>query len=382
METKVYFHEIHLLRGYAILLTLIAHFNFVVPSGHLGYNYLIGNLFQFWGGVELFFVISGFVISASIIPNLSNNLSRGVKLKIVGDFYIKRLFRIVPLVLFWSSFTLLCSIYLNNTGLFGKPLEVYKHYIAVLTFTENVLITHSTLPQLSIYWSLAIEEQFYLLFPFFLLIVYSTRFRICILATFILLQFFVDRPARQDLLLSMTLRFDSIMWGVLLYLITQKIQENITVKQKLPTIARVFATLFLLFLLISIPVALKSLPIMTGMVALVCAGLVFLGSFNGNVIWFGPRWFEQIVEYFATRSFSIYLSHMPIFFLMSELACLYRNKCFKIGDNQMNISYDYVGFFIGLIACILISEISYQVLEKPSKKLGQNLVNRNFLTNK
>ena len=124
METKTYFREIHLLRGYATLLTLIADFNFIEPNGHLGYNYLAGKFFQFWGGVALFFVVSGFVISASLIPSLSNNPTQPAKFKIIGDFYIKRLFLILPLVIFWSSFTLFSSKYLNTTGLFGDLLEV------------------------------------------------------------------------------------------------------------------------------------------------------------------------------------------------------------------------------------------------------------------
>ena len=134
---------------------------------HAGFNTFAGGFV----GVDIFFVISGYLITSIIISELYSN-----KFSIV-NFYERRARRILPALFFMMfcclpfSWFLLSPIYLKD---FGQSL------IAVSTFSSNILFWHesgyfetaSELKPLLHTWSLAIEEQYYIIFPIFLMLVW------------------------------------------------------------------------------------------------------------------------------------------------------------------------------------------------------------------
>ncbi len=132
--------EIEHLRALAIILTLLAHLSFVSPYGNATYSYIVNNTFQFWGGVDLFFCISGFVISKTLISKIDSSKNE-IRKNIVKSFYIKRVWRIVPLSLFWILYIVLASIFFNNSGVFGGINETFKHALAAMFFYENIYLT-------------------------------------------------------------------------------------------------------------------------------------------------------------------------------------------------------------------------------------------------
>jgi peptidoglycan/LPS O-acetylase OafA/YrhL len=105
-----------------------------------------------WTGVDLFFVLSGFLISSQLFMSLRKTDTLELK-----SFYIKRAFRILPVYLFmlvlYFSFP-----YLRERGDLS-PLWKY------LTFTQNYGLDLSRYSTFSHAWSLCVEEQFYLVFP-------------------------------------------------------------------------------------------------------------------------------------------------------------------------------------------------------------------------
>ena len=144
--------EIDGLRAFAVSAVIINHFNKeILPNGYLG--------------VDIFFVISGFVITSSLYERQSKNF----KDFIIG-FYERRIKRLVPAL---SVFVLITSIaiclfqenpYLSLwtglTSLFGLS-NIYLWEKATDYFaqsTELNVFTHT--------WSLGVEEQFYMIFPF------------------------------------------------------------------------------------------------------------------------------------------------------------------------------------------------------------------------
>ncbi len=142
---------------------------FLVIVFHLFPNRLAGGFI----GVDIFFVISGFLISSIIFSGLELG-----KFSFV-DFYSRRICRIFPALLF----VLLASSVFGWYVLFiHEHMQLGKHIIGSTTFTSNfVLLTESgyfdnsadSKPLLHL-WSLAIEEQFYLLWP--LLLALAKRF--------------------------------------------------------------------------------------------------------------------------------------------------------------------------------------------------------------
>jgi peptidoglycan/LPS O-acetylase OafA/YrhL len=117
-----------------------------------------------WGhGVILFFVISGFLITG-ILLNQKEQVETGSTTfgKAIKTFYIRRFFRIFPIY-----YLLLFYLYYID---YPKARELF---VWLVTYTTNIYqgITNEYIGNFSHFWSLAIEEQFYILWPFLILLI-------------------------------------------------------------------------------------------------------------------------------------------------------------------------------------------------------------------
>lgn len=157
MHTKTTFihttrvNSLDILRSLAIILVIIFHYSFFVS--HKDNFGLISN--NGWIGVDLFFVLSGYLISNQIFKAL-----RLEKFSII-QFYIKRLFKTLP------NYYFVLALYFIIPSFAEKPmaLPLWKYII----FIQNFNLPVSGFSQS---WSLCVEEQFYLLFPFLALWLY------------------------------------------------------------------------------------------------------------------------------------------------------------------------------------------------------------------
>lgn len=142
-------------RGLAIFSVIIFHSS-LIPNQNFFDKLLHGMSLAGWAGVDLFFVLSGFLITGILLrtkgtPNFFFN------------FYMRRSLRIMPL---YYLFLVFFFYFVPQTVSFG---------FTYWTFLSNVLLSrlgHFQSAILDITWSLAVEEQFYLLWP---LIVWSTK---------------------------------------------------------------------------------------------------------------------------------------------------------------------------------------------------------------
>lgn len=167
------------LRAVAVLGVLFFHaFPKLVPGGFVG--------------VDIFFVISGYLISGIILEQLKSN-SFSIK-----DFYARRIRRIFPALL----------IVVMTTSIVGwwmlLPYEfeqLGKHILGAMGFISNFILwresgyfdTSVNYKQLLHLWSLGIEEQFYLIWPFILCLTYRKKFKtLHIVMTLMLLSFFLN----------------------------------------------------------------------------------------------------------------------------------------------------------------------------------------------
>jgi peptidoglycan/LPS O-acetylase OafA/YrhL len=133
-------------RGIAIFLVVLWHYGIpdVKPIPGTVDSYILQALSLSWSGVDLFFVLSGYLIGGILLDHIDEqNWSR--------VFYIRRFLRIVPL------YGLLIGV--------TYAADSRMPFIYYLTFTQNIWIAiHSYWPD-GVTWSLAVEEQFYVLLP-------------------------------------------------------------------------------------------------------------------------------------------------------------------------------------------------------------------------
>jgi peptidoglycan/LPS O-acetylase OafA/YrhL len=134
-------------RGVAILLVLLEH------AGQYGRFKDRTHFGQF--GVDIFFVLSGYIITTRLIRE--RDLSARIDLR---SFYLRRAFRILPLVILYLSALCLVSRSLNLGGVHWQELVGSLFFFRNYQFAANprgVYTAH--------FWSLSIEEQFYLVWP-------------------------------------------------------------------------------------------------------------------------------------------------------------------------------------------------------------------------
>ncbi len=162
--------EIDGLRAIAVIPVILFHAGFELFSGG-------------FVGVDIFFVISGYLITTIILTELEQNTFSLV------NFYERRARRILPALFL----VMIASLPFAWFWLFSADMKSFSEsLIAVSSFTSNILFWHqagywdtaSELKPLLHTWSLAVEEQYYLLFPLFLLLMWRFNKRI-MLSTFL-----------------------------------------------------------------------------------------------------------------------------------------------------------------------------------------------------
>ncbi len=147
------------LRGVAIILVLAFHgTNLAVEAGAPQFmRYLIRPVSLGWSGVDLFFVLSGFLIGGILLD------ARGSK-NYFRVFYTRRMLRILPLY-----FLVLAIGYgVSRSAKFEALIEPQMPWATCITLTQNFWIAahmKTLMGALVGTWSLAVEEQFYLLIP-------------------------------------------------------------------------------------------------------------------------------------------------------------------------------------------------------------------------
>lgn len=206
------------IRAIAFLLVYVSHIGLggIVPGGF---------------GVTIFFFLSGYLITT--LMRQESAKSGDISLK---AFYIRRAFRILPPM--YITLALTCFLVaigvssgpIGPGGILSSLLYVNNYYVLLAVLFGHVI----TLARgMSVLWSLAIEEQFYLLFPFVYMLFLKKKvprsvqgnllFAACLVALLwrILLVFAVHSPTSGPVpwtYIATDCRFDAIAWGCLLAL--------------------------------------------------------------------------------------------------------------------------------------------------------------------
>lgn len=136
------------LRALAIIIVFVYHYNmFGHPAGLYDYLGSWG-----WTGVDLFFVLSGFLIGGQLFAKIAKDARVSY-----GEFYFKRSLRILP------AYFAVLALYIAIPGF--KERSQLPPLWRMFTFTQNFGLDLSKEGAFSHAWSLCIEEQFYLFLP-------------------------------------------------------------------------------------------------------------------------------------------------------------------------------------------------------------------------
>ena len=344
--------DIQALRGIAVIGTVLAH---TAVAFHEWAPYL--PLWGFWTGVDLFLVISGFVISRSFVPELEASPHPWV---IARAFWIKRVYRLLPAAVFWASVLVLLTIFANKTGIFGPLPGVLADYVRALLYVENFPAVHISLGP---YWSLSLEEQFYLLLPLALILFTSIKRPIVLAALALGALLLYTIPAISEGMGYF--RFAPLLTGIILYRLTTT-----------PLYARLEPTW--------IRGPLKPLILIGLLGAMVFAGSIYWPYTHAPDVAGWDRWFVitgaatlivwlasydrgyaslpglgPLLRWIGNRSYSIYLLHVPVLLLTYEVAV------------RARLLDGWIDAPIAWIISLGLGAVSYRWIEIPSQQLGR-----------
>jgi len=213
--------ELDGLRGTAILLVIVCHYVASASNHSLGFwpSRVLNALAAGWSGVDLFFVLSGFLIGGILLDARDSP-------HYFRAFYMRRFYRILPLYYSWTL--LFAAVVLVAVNFFPGRLPVSFQDLLRLPiqifFLQNIFIgmPHFQWIWFVVTWSLAVEEQFYLIAPPLIRFLSRRRFVAVLTLTVALaplLRFLLFRawnPPSYISVLFTPCRADALAWGMLL----------------------------------------------------------------------------------------------------------------------------------------------------------------------
>jgi peptidoglycan/LPS O-acetylase OafA/YrhL len=292
--------EIEGLRAIAVLAVLLFHLN--IPGFSGGFV-----------GVDMFFVVSGYLITKNIYRDLE---SEKFSFK---TFYLRRIYRLVPALLVTIAVTLVASSFILTPEHFAK---LGMSSVASVFSVSNFLFWSEagyfdeakTFKPLLHTWSLAVEEQFYLLWPILLFFLYSKgkKFRLLSLTILAIISLYATESFLSNhnamAFYWMPFRISEFAIGAVLVFSPRISCSSWWVS--------VVGGLGLALILVPI-VIYSEQTIFPGMMALLpCLGTALLIRFGGARIIF-PLLANHLFRHLGKISYSLYLVHWPVIVLVS-----------------------------------------------------------------
>ncbi|MFY1040041.1 acyltransferase family protein [Pantoea agglomerans] len=365
--------DIEILRAFAIIMVLVQHFPSLYFWSDHSFFAKVNTFISFWSGVDLFLCISGFVVSCSLIPLIDKCKNSGMSSsKTIAAFFTKRAFRLFPTSFLWIAIILALTFFYNISGAFGNVKWNIYQALSILTYNYNYLAAYMTdhgIPTtFGPFWSLNLEEQFYFIFPFFVLLTKKEN-RIPILIGLIAVQFFILRQGHPIL----NFRLDALSWGVVLAIMYMKsgmvnVDPTFLQNRKRSLLVTSF---LIIFLMVSIPDMHES-RFMVGFLGLASASLVFIASFNKGYI-FCPKAVRKVLLWVGSRSYAIYIIHMPVIYFIQESTVRYY---VSIGQGpSKTILLCAVMTLLALMMTVILVEMNFRMIEKPLRNYGRKLAN-------
>ncbi|QDK86442.1 acyltransferase family protein [Citrobacter amalonaticus] len=323
--------DINGLRAIAVIAVVLYHFG--IPGFDGGFS-----------GVDVFFVISGYLMTGIIFSRLD-----GSKFSVIG-FYMDRARRIIP-ALYFTCFCLLVigyflllpsdyqllSEHVKSSSLFYSNIQYFYDVNYFDTSSKEKWLLHT--------WSLSVEWQFYLIYPVFAFVLYKSVGRslasysvlIVALLSFAVSIYYANTNSSAGFYL-LTSRAWEMSVGGLVYLFPASLLTGRYAKMAGVTI--IIAASVLLNSDMAWPSYWALVPVLG------CAIVISAGDIKNILL------DNKVMQWLGKVSYSLYLTHWPVFVL-----------------------FNYLGFsgwlasFFGVALSIALSCISFYLVENPSRKI-------------
>lgn len=330
--------QVDLLRFMAIALVLCFHFDDILPWGFLG--------------VDVFFVISGYLVSKPLIASFENKNKINWR-----EFAIKRIFKILPSYFF---FLFVAYVIARLFILPEFPIEVFgrQEYLSFIFLYVNYTGTLSWI--FGHIWSLCIEEHFYIFLPLVFLLMYfvqkkfNQNFLIIILVSVIFSTIgfrIAGHHNGSDTFSATHMRMDALVYGVLISLFEYR--NRLNQFKYVGIICFVMGLVTLVCGYYFMDELFYRHVVLHSVIAICIAGLLI------TLLVYKPP-LPSVISSIAAYTYNWYLWHPIIAFLLIEMC-------------DMNIFVTFI-LYIGL--SFFVAMITTKLIEKPFLKIRGRLIQR------
>lgn len=339
-----YLPELDALRTLAVFMTLLAHYAPVeIP--------------YMWYGVPVFFTISGFLITTILLRTVNNfpSLSR---ITVIKNFMVRRVLRLFPIyylfiTFFWAAKKIL-SLYLWK--------DEFTPYF--FTYTPNFLIHKIGSGEAGCFahlWTLGVEEQFYLFWPWVLLYV-NSKFRTPVILSMLIFSIgyhYFNYTDTEIGGLTFT-NFHTLGAGAILACLYVQQHAVIDWLKNNRHLLFILTFLHLIIVLVLFKNDVAFWHLYRELSLCLCTFSIVLVSIFGWKGMIGYITRNKQVQYIGTISYGIYLFHMPVPFI-------YRNIATKFFPSLVLSPWLLVLLFSGIT--MILAALSYRFIETPFLKL-------------
>jgi peptidoglycan/LPS O-acetylase OafA/YrhL len=367
--------ELDGLRGVAVLIVMAFHFSYFGCGTATGFwNRTYSSVTGLgWAGVDLFFVLSGFLITGILYDSRTNPRYYRV-------FYARRTVRIFPL--YYVTLVMVFWIIPWTFKRLGRSNPIYSTPLAAQMLAWSYLLNWGTVfPALGAvttviahFWSLSIEEQFYFLWP--LVVRMSMRRSLLFVCAALIVVSPVLRFAAYALHLPQAAyeftfcRMDGLALGAILALAIRDARNWAFVRRLAP-----YGMAFAVTGLAGVIAVVRSPGF--GNIWMDTLGISFIALFfgsslvktldlNGGLMRQVASW--RFLRFFGKYSYCLYICHQPLILILARLGVNANHLAVLLHGRFLAV---VVVNFVALSASVLIALLSWNVLEKQFLKLKE-----------
>ncbi len=356
VHTNQFYIQLDGLRGIAIMEVILYHY----------FPYV--TIFSFgWSGVDLFFVLSGYLITGRLFPFLLQS-------NLLFKFYRNRILRIVPLyfcflILFFFFWFIIIAPHSSDIGAFYNQ-NWWTFFLFLQNWTYIMHLNHSA-DYIRHFWSLAVEEQFYFLFPFFIIWVEKAKW-ICAISILLIILIVITRSLYffshfsnieyEYINWNTFFRFDSFLIGTILYFFINysKRSAKAVAVYKYISLACFVSLLFVFFYYRNGSLFNAFFSTIGYTVIGVLFSYVIFISISATSVHLNNILLQPALTRIGKISYGMYIFHLPIYLFGFGIV----NKMFHLFSLEFSVdSIHLINAGFSFLLTFILSNLSYKYFE-------------------